>query len=553
MLEFFGIQGEKPAVYYIGEIYDPQIHTTPTAAEGKIVPCVKSIVIDDRSIPGKNVLMVVESIDSVTLAATLVPADFVRGVEDDGINLVNYGNDTLKMYYDDRVTPVRLMCDNKFGNYSSICVEYRIVKKVNGESIPISALLDTEGAFVTDRIPFTTHNNIHAPGPCHTLSSITDNEVVYVEIFDTTGTMILSLAYTTLRATILNDYNSSINPIISMAITANQIQGDNWAVYVGQDPEELDVFAVINYANGDRVTLPIDNIDTHIYGLDAIDNTQVNSEFNVIVKHFLQDTASVGPTPQLLTDGNKRFLVAEKTVKVIPRSTDGISKLMPIPLMVNGLYQLKYAAYFDGRDRFELIPIDGVTWDSNPFVGDQTTVTQELIVSLTIPNGGDPIEHSQHFAIKMNALPTNVPWVISETKDDVLKYGSDTASYNRPVLWYDSAIEKYFVPTSEFTTYTKFLQAFYYMAYPPYVMGVELSPVEPTHFAIRDADSGQSKTSAPIPIDTYDQSTTLITPLGSADYYKDKTVIVEFLQQVGENFNILFGVPVEVKAGTYNT
>ena len=87
------------------------------------------------------------------------------------------------------------------------------------------------------------------------------------------------------------------------------------------------------------------------------------------------------------------------------------------------------------------------------------------------------------------------------------------------------------------------MESFYLLARPQYDSRTESEPPTPTHFTIRDAYSGQMLIAEPIRNDEYHQ---LWSMLAGSEDYTGQVLIVEFLEEVDGNFELLFGVPVDV-------
>ena len=124
----------------------------------------------------------------------------------------------------------------------------------------------------------------------------------------------------------------------------------------------------------------------------------------------------------------------------------------------------------------------------------------------------------------------------------------------RPVIHYDTTLQQYFIPTSVFANQEAFLECFYRFARPPYNTATDLAPTTPTHFTIRAIDDANVLITTPIPVEQYNQVWNIVRP-GSAAQLVGGVVLVEFLNLVGTEYKILYGVPVQVYESRtgYNT
>jgi hypothetical protein len=104
----------------------------------------------------------------------------------------------------------------------------------------------------------------------------------------------------------------------------------------------------------------------------------------------------------------------------------------------------------------------------------------------------------------------------------------------------------YNIPETEFHNSTIFLDSFYYNANPPYNPdNGESTAIEPTHFNILNAVTGQALLSIPKAI--IDYNTDIFITENIPGEYKNKIVIMEFLEKINDVYYPIYGVPVEIK------
>jgi hypothetical protein len=543
-------QGSQPDVYSIGQIYDPAIHTG--SLEGLTVPALTSLVVDNISIPGKYILYTVDSVDPLTLASTLVTLHSVLTGVDENDHILNYGNDTMMLFFDDRSTPTRLIVDSKFVLIGSASSEYRLVKVVGTDRVVISVVIDGTGDIIGTNVPIidTAVPGVRKLSDCHTTHPIVNGEFIELEVYDSTGVLTTRLRLIAKQATVATDFSSSSNPIVGFGAEANQQIGQTWVIYVNQNPEDLTIFPEITYENGTKELIAVDNISTFIYGMEAVDSSIAGAEYHVMIKHFLADDI-----PSTITQGEGvRFLLYERFIRIVERGIFQYSKIMPIPLWnpTANEWELSYIGYFESRDSFEYLSNNAITYTGPAFDGTAYGTEQPLTINASVDDGeGNISTYQQDFVIWLNGNGGVAPWTIADDNVTPFIYGEESVIHNRPKLNYDVTRQTYFVPIASFPDNVSFLDNFYHRAEPPFVQPAETQEPTPSHFIVRDGVNGRVLTAAPVDIATYGGEFSLISNIGDNAQYNDATVIVEFLLEDGGNYGILFGVPVEVETGTY--
>lgn len=544
-------RGSKPDVYLIGEIYDPDVHGLPEEApSGLTVPAIGSLVVVGDS--GSRILWVVDAIDETTLKATLVPADIVDD-GDENVRLVSYGNDTLMLYYDDRGNPTRCVVDSKFVVVGSNAAEYRLTKLIEGEEVVISLLLDNEGAIIGDRIPIVDSaiEGIRILTDCHTSNVLEDGDLVTLQIFDSGGVQTTAATMTAKRSSILNDLLTSSNPIVEFTANANQIDGANFIVYLGQNPDDLTIWPEIGYADGEREIIVINDIDTFVYGLDDVNSNIVGLQFPILIKHFL-----AADVPATIAEGEgARFVSTEKNILIAPRSYSAFTKIGIVPVYDggSGTWSLIYLGYYASRDNFKIINPGDVTYIGDAFDGSDIGTQQSLTIQVPYVNdSGNTVQFEQEFVIKVDGIGEVEPFLIAEDAVTTFVYGEESVNHKRPTVQFDATRETYFIPTSRHADEDDFLDDFYTRAAPPFLPETETQAPTPTHFILRDSTNARVLTPVPVAVGTYDQEMTLAT-IGTTDQYLGAPVVVEFLYDNGTSFEVLFGMGIDaIEAGVYN-
>ena len=540
--------GSVPDVYLKSNIYDPDVDTVITGI-GKVIPAVGSIVCElDAS--GSFTLWVVESVNQTTKKATLGPPKFVTdGTSAD--KLVSYGNNTLMLYFDDRQTPTRLICDSKFVVIGSNSAEYRLVATRSGLPVVISSLIDGTGNIIGDRIPIVDSGvaGIKKFSDCYTTVNLVPGELILLQIYDSAGVVTTVVRLEARRADVLNDLLSGSNPIVDFDARVDQKDGAYWVLYTGQGTNEFTVYPEIYYADGTKEVVSIDNVNGFIFGLENVDTSNTNAEYPVLVKYF------IGDEPSVIAQGDtNRFLTLDRILKIKPRSSFRYSKISVVPRWESTLsrYVLDFYAYYESRDKFEILSSNDVTYVGATFNGSLYGTLQNLTIRASvIDDNGSVVSYTQSVSIQLNN-DANLPYVIKDTSGSAFTYGSNTPPHVRPSIKYDNTRSIYFIPTSLFGTEASFVDNFYTQASPPYLAITETVAPAPTHFIVRDAATGQVLVADPVSTAGYAAQLAFLTNVSASDYL-NKSVIVEFLKEDSGNYKILYGVVVAIGAGIYNT
>lgn len=540
----------KPDAYGIEDIYDPD-----NPSSGKYVPSLRSLAVDNQ-----GGLYYVSAQDPSTLKSTLMPCTFVT-TEDSGnevVTIVSYGNDKFCLYVDTRTSPYKLVVDAKLLLYGNNLVEYALYATgEDGQEICISQYYDSTGTFISNRIPLQSINETYPaykyPTNCHCTTNLVEGDPVILRAYNNIGNLAAEITVYARNAYWLNDLLSGVNPITKLDATCLQMLGDDFFLYEKQDVSHLNIQPYLTYADGTRQNIPVDNTQCFIYGLDDIIPSYPGRSQTIIIKYFLNHKETT--THQ--TD-ERRFLTCTKKVVVVNNHNDYTVKLTPIPLWDTDhkTWKLRFFAYTDDRtavyDVTDLVRIN----EDYPFDGTTASFGKEQRIVLdydlqSIFDSDDSISGAQSLFITLWDHQKYERYTYRDTKDDTFIFGVDGSITRRPVIHYDETISQYFIPTSVFANKEAVIESFYTLARPPYDPQHETVAPTPTHFTVRDVYSGRQLIGGPIPLDSYGQCWPMV--IGTS-VTVGQTVLVEFLEDEGEgNYAILFGVPVDIYAGTYNT
>ena len=536
----------KPDSYLESDIFDPN-----NPSDGKYFPSMFSIVIkQDGS------LWYVSSRDEINYKVTLSPCNIITdGDAETSAKIVSYGNDKYCLYMDTRVSPYKLIVDAKVLFYGNSLKEYTLTTAdENGEERIISMYLDSTDKFVSDRIPMASISpDIKAykfPTNCHTTANLTEGDVVTLTVYNNLGNVAATLTLYVRNAVWLNDLNSWTNPIVEFNVESLQTRGNEFYIKERQDPSHLNLRPYLVYADGSKAYVNIDNTKCFMYGLDDFIPAYPGYSQTLIFKYFLGRNETALNTTE-------KFLTCSKELVVIKDKSDYSFKVSVVPLYNNTLSQwyLKFFLYTDDRNACYDIT-DQVTYDEDfPFVGsyDKWGIEQHVVIDYDVSvalNLNEEMPGSQSFWITVWDPNTFERYTFKDNEDSDFVYGVDGSITRRPVLHYDRVLDVYYIPTSIFHNKEAVIESFYTLSRPFFDTRTESVAPTPTHFIVRDSQNGQQLISSPVDLDDFGKAMNFI---GNDRLPSGGTVIVEFLQLIMNTYVVLYGVPVDVYVGTYNT
>lgn len=534
------------------EIYDPD-----DPDSGKIFPSLYS-----RVMKKDGSLWYVSARNTDTYKVTLSPCSIADTSESD-VKQISYGNDEFSLYFDNRVSPAKLMVDAKLIFFGNNLVEYTLSRaEDNGTETIVSMYYDSTGEFVSNRVPMcaltATEVTKRYPTNCHTTISLTEGETVILRVFNNLGNQVAQVTLFVRSAVVLNDLNTHTVPITGLEFESpQQVSSDEVYIYEKQDINTLNIRPYLVYADGTKQYVDIDNASCFIFGTSDYIPSFPGYAQTLVLKYLLNRKETVD-SKSATTANNITFIT--KSIKVITvKKTDEYSvKLSVVPLYESGAWKLHWFAYTTNRDHcFEVT--DYVTYNTGyEFDGssDKWGTLQHVEVTADLQNAFA----SSTEVVVVQALyitvwnPNNyVRYSFRDTFETNVIYGTDSALQRRPIIYYDATLSQFFIPTSIFGSWEAILNSFWYPANAPYDPQAEetIAPT-PTYFTFRDSSTGQLIVGGAIPSLSCNKP---FTPLLGTGTLTGRTVIMEFLEESSETsgvYNILYGVPVDVVAGTYN-
>ncbi len=543
---------ETPGYYQLSQIYNSVTNTT----NGAIIPREGSLILDSTT----GALYHVISVSPVTFDSELEPVGTTLIAPElptqepsaDQVSIVDFGNSRFYLYYDMSENPTKLNLDKKIIILGDDAKDYEIVKynAIDDTYVPISMYFDGTGTYLGNRIPLEEvvgTVNAKVPTNCHTSFELVDEEVYYIFIFDYAGTQCGSMKLYAKKAIINNVAND--NEIISdFTLEGTQKNALGFYIYQDQDTDSLVISPKLTYNTGREINLPIDYAVTHLYGLEGFTPSYPGQEVEILVKYFLAPLQQAAGN-FIDTVGGVRFLY--KRERLIVRAQDGSEykmKILTVPRYntATNTYMLMFYLYRIGdnavRDITHLVDIDPL------FDGLNTNTQQSLTFSFNVrdvfPAAVIDQIYQQTLLIRLAPYSFYEKYIMQDNVGTSAVYGVDSPILARPIIYYDNTTSQYLIPSTKFQNETQFLEAFYYKNSPLYDTEWLIEPVVPSHFTLRDPATGNVILAAPIAIADY---TTAFSILGGIpNMLLDSNVIVEFLNENGGQFDILWGSPVDV-------
>lgn len=531
---------KRPDIIRLEDLYDPD----NPAGSGNIIPSLDTIIIETWY--NKKYAYVVTDVDENN-KTTYIPLEMPEFVE--ASSIIDYGNNKFFCFFDDRVEPTKLNIDMLLMIPGTVHKEYRLrrIDPTSKEEQIISVYYDNNGTYKGDRVPLNMIDELGCSYPtnCHTHLVLNQNETIYMDLFDGSGTQTGEVVLFTKRAVIVNNYDRT--PIITdFLLEGNQTTEDGFYLYTQQDKSALNLTPVIVYNTGKRVQIPVDNQVCFLYGFDNIVSAYPGLKQTICCKYFLRTEQS---SSSATDTGHGRFEMVEKEIVVIDNITKVGCKLSVIPKwnVAQQKYELKFILYTATKDR--VIDVTSDVSINSEFYPDEFNKTQRLECVIDLQpyyESSNAMEHVQNIWLRLNHPNTGMEkYTIKSSEITSKVYGVESTSIRRPVLHYDPVEECYFIPTSVFENKEAVLEAFYEKADPIFDPLTEVGPVTPTHFTIRDTNTIIPIISTPIPIEEYNQALIPMLP-DNLGRYVGSNLIVEFLLCEQDEYKIIYGVPVDV-------
>jgi hypothetical protein len=545
---------EHSRTHRLIDIYDPD---NPEGS-GNVVPSVGSVLTSGSRI------YVVTAVNSVTYKTTYVQATIVVTDEDAGdqVSIVSYGNDYFCLYTDDRNSPTRLQPDTRLVITGRSPARYRlIINKGTPNEKVISKYYGSNGEELSDYVPMlqilTSDNQPSGNSyafPCHTSDILTEGQEVHMVIYNDHGASVAEVNLFVKNSAILNETPGFRPRITGLKVTSPHTRSNGEIfIFETQDPDSLNMQLYVTYNDGNEQPVDIDNQKTFVFNLERFIASYAGMTQEVLFKYYLSNTEELAPG---VTPEPGSFISIRVPIIVVPNELGVTAKVSVQPRWSQSASQwlLKYYLYTTDRDTMiDVTPHTTITEGSFSGTSSYMGIWQEFEIAVdmmaAIPSQYSvPLMHRQPVAVRLQNISIYERYLLRDGMGSPVIYGVDSQTSNRPILMYDTSLERYFIPTSIFETKDEFLNSFYFKASPPYLSDTEDLPPTPTHFTVRDMSNGMMIISDPISVDDYNQAFSVIgTPkdrfTGSAS-----NVTFEFIyRQDASTDLILYGVPVDVR------
>jgi hypothetical protein len=553
VLVFLADMDDAPSIIRIDTLYDPD--KPKDEPNGYIIPTPGTLITE----PLTRLVYIVYKVEGTK--TFYEPHKDIVISEDEKSYVVSSGNELFELYYDDTVLPTKLEITSLLIVGGSGNVEYRLMKEnPDGTEVPISVYLHADTGKESDRVPlrpFVTEKYVAAKQctNCHTYTKLADGESIRADIYNKEGIRTMKVWLTARKAHILNDLASAHDPIVDFRASCLQEDGDHWYLYTKQDPEHLDIRAELVYASGKKMVAPVDNKKCFALGLANLLPAFQARPQQVVIKYILGSRETAKNEEG---DGINRYLSIVKDVMIVNNKSVYNLKICTVPQFnkVEGVWELRFFAYLDVADVYDITPYVTYAPDAE-FNGSLVNDYQRIRLVVDLAKFLDlDVEtyHQQDVFIKLRPPAIYDKYWIKDYENADMVYGIDTVDQRRPVIHWDETLDQYFIPTSLIENKNAFLKSFYLASNPPYDPRTETRAPEPTHFTIRSPLTGNVLVAMPIPVDEFTQVWNTIN-VGSPGSLVNQTVIVEFLNKIGDNYQIMWGVPVEVLYSStgYNT
>lgn len=551
-----------PSLYLLTQIYTP----TATPPTGNVIPQVGSLVID----PTTNNLFVVDSVDPVSYATTLGTAQMLVNNTNPAESLtsvISYGNDIFRLFYDTRTTPLTVRPDSRIVIYGVDNVNYQLVLNPGPTQTIISQNYNAAGNLLGPLVPLapvTTGSGVtwtagYYLTPCWVNIALVDGQEIFAQIFNSQGAQTALVSLFSKASILLNEIETPPPVIVGVTITSTQDRSNNEIfIFQNQNPDSLGIQVTLTYADGHTLIAPIDGVQCFLYGLEDFVASYPGLQQTIMVKYFLSSNQTAAPS---ILSPSQTYVTAEASLVVVSNQLQAGVKISVIPVWnaLTGVYNLAYFLYSTIYTTMITVTGNVTINPATPYNGALYGTPQAILLELDMSQVQPTIYtqstiYQQTSIITLQPIASTVRYILQDASNAAVVYGADGTGNRRAVLHYDITRQQYYVPTPIFTTQASFLQSFYLDANPPYDTVNETQAPTPTHFLLRDPISGTMLVAAPIALAQYAAAFSLI-GAGAPNRYAalGSNVVVEFVAIMGTQTLVLYGVPVDVLVGVYNT
>lgn len=473
------------------------VYTGPTGP-GQWVPSVGDKVFD-----GFRDLLV-KSVDPNTLLSELIPLSNKSGGIDEEDMLVANGpgtqSEAFRLYIDNRTIPQVMSADARLWLNGT---KVRYVKVFKGTNVTddghvISAMYDASGVKLSENIPtelvlMPNANNLGIQtmrmGYCS--DTVNDNEIVTMVTYSAEGIPVSRFTMIAVNTSFIRTVDSSKRYITNIELVSPYLDPNDrtlLAYPLNLVKQSDSMFVNVTYSDGTKDERRL--IDGNKIALNGIDS-YIASEVGQLTKLSLVYKLSEGEyamgTSAPLPD---RVLQQEYRLLTIESDNSYSVKFYFVPRWnnVTNKWELEYWLYNLERNMVENVTnyIEiGAT--SQPFIGDNYTTPQELVIAFNMTNLGPSysyFRHVQTFTITLLGSGANKQltsyWNMKYSND--LNYGNGLVAFvSQDSIPTESRLDV----SNGHTTLTEWLRYHYSPLSPLYLTKSEEKAPDPTHVRIR--------------------------------------------------------------------
>lgn len=403
-------------------------------AKARYVPKVKDYVIKPETFE----TWIVTSVDPITLIPTLLPIrPFGTSSElskEDILFGVGPGTQAqlLRIYINRTNFPHRMTVDTHCfvgGSKMAYAVIYKGGDPTMGGE-PVSRMYDNSGNYLGPEVPLEmvaldSHVNhaIKIVSECWCNEDIPDGEPLYVVFYTADGmpaskAMLLAENTTYIRGLDIQRKTVVGISLESPWLTASDSNVLKFPLNIPRDA--LDLVGVVNYNDGTKLRLPVDNRKFTMAGLDGYISSIPGEKFDLsLIYQLSKDEVSyAGQGMYVNRSVTAPYSVITETVE--PGYT---VKLFMYPFWNSATrkYRLRFWLYNLARNSYVEVT-DNVTYsvEQGAFVPDLYGVKQRMQVNLNLRNVSmnyKPMIHTQMFEVTLFGIPadSDTPWIVNNS------------------------------------------------------------------------------------------------------------------------------------------
>lgn len=456
--------------------------------------------------------------------------------------------ESYRLLIDTSVKPYTLAFDTRLRVYGTTVKYVKVFRGTvveNGQVI--SRQYDPEGNLLGDQIPLELAGSmtlgeipsaIKVPQVGYSSVALNNGEPCTAVFYDDVGHVVSYSVLLVRNTSFIRKMNSSMKYITSIELSSPFLSKADDRVLecpINIPINALTKYGVVNYSNGERVVLPIDDSKFSLYGLQRFVSTILGQRQPITLTYRLSaDEAAYGSIP-----GDTMHVTSDYLATTVKVDNAYSVKLFAYPVWVSDVlgYRMTYWLYnLDRQVSFNVTQWVTLSENSNTFDGTLYGNEQELIVELDLSEVSPLYKAYRHvqvirFTLHATATSTvDTRWTIKTQPDDPT-YGINLnaeASYvniqgTPPNVIYNVDI------SCGRGSLEHWLRDVYYNSLPLFDGTSEARPPEPTHFILR---VGNYRTL--YPVNAWDQ-TVVVEVLNSIGIDNGDIVTLEFIRRVGSN------------------